>query len=115
MASRSDIPLDVLTVTAAYRGLLEARFGDRLLMLRIFGSYARGDADGSSDIDVAVVVQDLTELERTDAIDMALTAWKVRRSTGPVSPLVWSDGELEDRVRAEQQLARAILADGVAA
>lgn len=100
-------------VARTYRSLLERRFGDRLLALRVFGSYARGDADVSSDIDVAVVVKDLTERERTEAIDLAVTAWKTERSTGALSPLVWSEAEFDDRVRSERRIARDILTEGV--
>lgn len=108
-----ELPVPVATVIRAFRALLEARFGERLVGLRLFGSYARGDADESSDIDVSVIVQHLTERERTEAIDLALDAWRVERSTGPLSPLVWSEAELEDRVRAELRIARDILAEGI--
>ena len=110
-----EIPTAVATVVRAFRALLEARFGARLVELRLFGSYARGDADAGSDIDVAVVVRHLTESERTEAVDLALEAWRVERSTGPLSPLVWSDVELADRLRAELRIARDILAEGIPA
>jgi len=42
---------------------LRGVFGDRLREVRLFGSYARGDADEDSDVDVLVVVDDLTNLE----------------------------------------------------
>ena len=100
-------------VVRAYAHLLEERFGTRLLTLRIFGSHARGDADESSDIDVAVVVKDLTERERTVAIDLALTAWKTDPSAGQISPLVWSELEFEDRRRAERRIVRDILSEGI--
>lgn len=85
------------------------------MALRVFGSHARGDADEDSDIDVAVIVRELTESERTEAIDLALAAWKVARCTGPLSPLVWSDVELADRVHSERRIAHDILDEGVAA
>lgn len=106
-------PVAVPSVVHEYRRLLGDRFGARLLTLRIFGSYARGDADEDSDIDVAVVVRNLTERERTEAIDIALTAWKTDASAGPLSPLVWSELEFEDRVRSERRIARDILSEGV--
>jgi predicted nucleotidyltransferase len=93
--------------------MLEERFGPRLLSLRVFGSYARGDADADSDIDVAVVVRDLTEPERTAAVDLALEAWRTDRSTGPLSPLVWSEAELADRLRAERRIASDVVSEGV--
>jgi predicted nucleotidyltransferase len=42
--------------------------------VRLFGSYARGDAEEDSDVDVAVIVDALTEPERTAAIDLAFEA-----------------------------------------
>ncbi len=113
MEELQQTPARVLVVVRAYRRLLVDRFGGRLLIVRMFGSYARGDADESSDIDVAVVVQALTESERTEAIDLALTAWKEDRSAGQLSPLVWSEREFEDRIRSERRIARDIFSEGV--
>jgi len=81
--------------------------------VRIFGSHARGDADDDSDVDVAVVISGLTEAERTEAIDLAFSAWKLDPSPRILSPLVWSEAELEDRVRSERRIAQDVLADGV--
>ncbi|MBU0609954.1 MAG: nucleotidyltransferase domain-containing protein [Armatimonadetes bacterium] len=48
---------------------LEALYGDRLKGLYLFGSYARGEAEPGSDIDVAVVLEGevdvYEEVERT--------------------------------------------------
>ncbi len=100
-------------VARCYRRLLEGRFGARLAMTRVFGSQARGDGDVDSDIDVLVVIRGLTEQERTEAIDLAVDAWKTSRSTGPLSPLVWSECEFEDRVRSERRIAADVMAEGV--
>jgi len=108
-----DVPEPVLQAARTYRRLLEQRFGDRLVAVRIFGSYARGDAEDDSDIDVAVVVRGLTEGERTDAIDLAFEAWTQNRAVGPLSPLVWSDAELDDRLRAERRIAEDVLSEGI--
>lgn len=55
------------------RETLGAFYGERLKGLYLFGSYARGDAEPGSDIDVAVVlhgeVEPFVEIERTgDAV-----------------------------------------------
>jgi len=85
----------------AYATLLRSRFGQRLVMLRLFGSQARGDAGPHSDADVAVIVRDLTDHERAEAVDLALEA---RRNAGRrgafLAPLVWSEEEWVDSVRA---------------
>lgn len=40
---------------ATYRGM-ESIFGDRMVSVILFGSYARGDFDSESDVDIAVLV-----------------------------------------------------------
>jgi len=114
-----ELPLGPRNLVAAYRRLLDARFGARLVDMRVFGSYARGDAGEESDLDVAVVITALTEAERTTAIDLALEAFRavgsVERAQAPLlSPLVWSVDELADRVRAERRIALDILSEGIA-
>jgi len=99
----------------AYRRRLEARFGVRLVSLRLFGSCARGDADDDSDADVAVVIDGLTEPERTEAVDAAYAAWRAAGAEGPLlSPLVWSVEEWDDRVTAERRIALDIRREGIA-
>ena len=44
---------------AEYRKRLVAKFGQRLLELKLFGSYARGTARADSDVDVAVVLDQI--------------------------------------------------------
>jgi uncharacterized protein len=100
---------------AAYRSLLEERFGSRLCSLRLFGSRARGDASPESDADVAVVVRDLSDAEQDWAIRAAFDAWRENRYSGPLpSPLVWSDLQQLERTRAERCIARDIAEEGIA-
>lgn len=47
-----------------FKKQLQAEFGDRLDSTQLFGSKARGDAAKHSDIDVLVVIKDLTGAER---------------------------------------------------
>jgi predicted nucleotidyltransferase len=57
---------------------LRLEYGDRLRGIYLFGSYARGEADSESDLDVLVVLQDFTryalEVDRTAelAADLSL-------------------------------------------
>ncbi len=108
-----ELPPAVYALARGYRDLLAERFGQRLCDMRIFGSYARGDADDDSDLDVAVVILHLTEAERTVAIDLAYQAWRVDTSGPVVSPLVWSGAEWMDRWSAERRIAIDIAAEGV--
>lgn len=106
------VPDDLRRTLQEYRKLLEKAFGVRLATIRLFGSRARGDASSDSDADVAVVIRELTEPERTVAIDLALEAR--RRSRGALlSPLVWSDTEEEELIRAERRIALDIRREGI--
>jgi predicted nucleotidyltransferase len=105
---------DVAPLLAAYRGLLEARFGERLLELVLFGSRARGDAEPDSDIDVCVVISGVDDDERAVAIDLAFRAWRATSPSGPLlSPLVWSEEERDERLRAGRRIALDVVRDGI--
>jgi uncharacterized protein len=95
----------------AFAARLRARFGDRLRELRLFGSYARGEADEDSDIDVLVLVDDLTDSEwRTVFDDLA----PVLIETGlPIAPLAMSTQRLESLRKAERLLARDLDQEGI--
>jgi predicted nucleotidyltransferase len=100
---------------AAFGDRVRSHFGERVVLLRLFGSCARGDADPDSDADVAVVIRDLAEPERTAIIDLALDAWRTAGRLGPVlAPLVWSEVEWLDRSRAERRIATDIHDEGLA-
>jgi predicted nucleotidyltransferase len=45
---------------------VRSRFGNRVRELALFGSRARGDGDEESDVDILVVVSDLTGAERRE-------------------------------------------------
>jgi predicted nucleotidyltransferase len=47
------------------------RYGDRLIGLSLFGSRARGEGRGDSDVDVLVDIRDVTMGERGDVLDLA--------------------------------------------
>jgi len=59
-------------VVHEFRRRLEALYGERLRDVILYGSYARGEADDGSDIDVLVVLDDFgdeeAELHRMDPI-----------------------------------------------
>ena len=64
--------IDLQAILKELRSELEALYGRRLKGLYLFGSYARGDQDEGSDIDVGVVLAGLTsvfeEIRRTSEI-----------------------------------------------
>jgi predicted nucleotidyltransferase len=45
------------TILAELRRRFEAFYGERLIQMVLFGSYARGDAEPGSDIDVLIVLR----------------------------------------------------------
>ena len=52
-------------IVREFKQALQALYGDRLHNLVLFGSYARGDYDDESDIDILVILND----ETVDTID----------------------------------------------
>jgi len=108
------LPDDVRAVLLAYRALLAARFGARLLSVTLFGSRARGDAEPDSDVDVAVVIRGLDDSEPAIAIDLAFEAWRQGGKRGPLpSPLVWSEAEQADRLARERRIALDVQREGI--
>jgi uncharacterized protein len=60
---RGVIPRSLRPALAQYAERLGRVFGARLRDIRLFGSYARGDAHEDSDVDVLVVIDGLTDAE----------------------------------------------------
>jgi len=71
----------------------------------VFGSYARGDDDVRSDVDVFIVGEVRREslLRRLQELEATL-----RRD---ISPIVWSDSELTARVRERAPFLMTVLAE----
>ena len=96
-------------VVAAYR----RAYGDDIEAIYLYGSYARGDYDGESDIDFAAIVKG----ERLDVQDKR---WLVRSDTNNMdleldiitSPTAIPAGEFE-RYKDELPYYRNILKEGI--
>ena len=53
MCSRQDLDIILQEIAGAYRSV----YGDNLVKILMYGSYARGDFDTDSDVDVAAIVK----------------------------------------------------------
>jgi predicted nucleotidyltransferase len=101
-------------VVGAFRDGLAKRFGPRLSEVVLFGSWARGEAGDESDVDVLVVVADLTESERRDVLDLAYDVALIR-SDEPIvlSALALSTSQVASLRARERLLLREIDRQGV--
>jgi predicted nucleotidyltransferase len=88
-------------------------FTGRLVEIKLFGSYARGDARADSDVDVAVIVEGpITHAERVWSMGFAgeLTA----KYDAVITPLVLTRAELELLQQREDILAENLAREGLA-
>jgi predicted nucleotidyltransferase len=95
----------------AFSGWIRGRFGPRVRDLRLFGSRARGEGHDQSDLDVLVVVDDLTGEEQRDIARYRgdlLTRFGVW-----VAPFAISSQRFEDLRSRERLIVREIERDGV--
>lgn len=90
---------------------LELRFGPRLLDLRLFGSYARGDWGPDSDVDVLVVILELSRAEQREVFDLGYDVSMELQV--PLAPLALSSEEYALLRSRELRIVREIDRDGV--
>lgn len=97
---------------AAFASGVRASFGPRLRHLRLFGSWARGAAHEDSDLDVAVVIDDLTRDEWREIIDAATSAELEHDVV--LGPYVCSSAHFAALVDRGRGLGAAIMNEGIA-
>jgi uncharacterized protein len=94
------------------RAFLDQRFGARVRELSIFGSAARGERHEDSDVDVLVVVDDLTSAERREI------AWfsgeLLTRHDVLIAPLAMSTAHRQELRDRELGISRELDRDGIA-
>ena len=105
------IPPSLRAPLAAYAVRLRDVFGARVHDVRLFGSYARGEAHEDSDVDVLVLVDGMTDREIGVAAGAA--AEVILASGLPLAPLPMSTERFEELRRRERLLARDIDVDGI--
>lgn len=92
---------------------LKARFSERLSEFVLFGSQARGNTHEDSDVDLLVVITELTEAERKQVFDLAYDAGAAGEDYVVLSPLPYSAAQAAELRARERRLMREIARDGV--
>lgn len=91
--------------------MLRDRFGPRLREVRLFGSTARGERHEDSDIDVAVIVDQLDWREKRE-----IHGWPfdVMMETGIyLSPVAWSSADFDALLEGERLIALDVRREGI--
>jgi len=109
-----NLPAAVTATLERFRTSLERRFGSRLRELRLFGSWACGEANEESDVDVLVTIDDLTPSERNEVHALAYGADVENEWLVLLSPLAYSTGQAERMRAGGRRLFREIDQKGLA-
>jgi predicted nucleotidyltransferase len=110
MGDRRGTPL-VMAALDELSARVRERFADRVRQLQLFGSWARGEATEDSDVDVLVVIDDLSSDELYDVV--ALGAEIATRRNVLLRPLAMSSSEFDTLRDGDRLLYREIARDGV--
>jgi predicted nucleotidyltransferase len=98
---------------AELRDLLRARFGARLREVTLFGSHARGEAHEESDVDVLVVVDDLSSGDKRAVFDLAYDVDRRQPVWLGINPFVRSTADASELRARERLIFRTIDAEGI--
>jgi len=93
------------------RSRVENELGDRLVRIVLFGSKARGDFDIESDIDIAMIVRDLSREIKHQILD-SVAEIEMKYFT-PLSVHILSESEFERLKKRERRFALDIEREGV--
>jgi predicted nucleotidyltransferase len=110
--SRLSLPPVVRQNLDAFVNGLRTHFGSRLLEVRLFGSYARGEAHEDSDVDCLVLLDRVAPNDDRTVTDLTgdLT-WQIGGVV--ISPLVMSADEFEAWKARERRTPLEIARDGI--
>ncbi len=86
-------------------------YGDAVVDIRLFGSYARSSAHEESDVDIAVVLDEAGWEIRRDVIDLATDAGIEHGLS--LSPTVFDRAEYERWCAQDRPLTRDIEQEGI--
>jgi predicted nucleotidyltransferase len=90
---------------------VEGLLGDRLVKMVLYGSQAKGDFDKESDIDIAIIIRDLSRELKHHILDNV--AELEMRYLTPLSVHIFSENEFEHLKRRERRIALDIEREGV--
>ena len=96
---------------AELKQVLNEMLGDRLAKYALFGSKARGDFSADSDLDVAIIVRDLTGSQKRQILQKV--AEIELEHLLPMSTLVLSENYYEHLKNRERRLALDIEREGI--
>jgi hypothetical protein len=106
------VPPNVMAALKDAKARLRAAFGERLVSVKLFGSYARGEATERSDVDVLVVLDEVHgHAERNAASGCVCDATCEAELFAPT--IVWSVADLQRRRGLEMLLVANIDRDGI--
>jgi predicted nucleotidyltransferase len=101
------------TALALFRDAARASYGDRLAKIVLFGSRARGEGRSDSDLDIAIVLRDLTDkgADRNRLADLAYDAIVETSMDIQAVPVSLDEWDLPDH-HSNPALIRAVKHDG---
>lgn len=107
----TSLPPLVRTALARFGDRVRAEIGANLVELRLFGSYARGEAHEESDVDVCVVLHSMTWENRRAILDLGADVFL--DLDVQISPTVLSEDQYRLWRRQDRSLVRDIEREGV--
>jgi predicted nucleotidyltransferase len=105
-------PPAVARVLAQLKERLRPLFGGRLVEMRLFGSFARGEANAESDVDVLILLDGDLHANENEALFREI-AEVDRDARVWISPLVFSRARYRRMVEDEVGIALDIEAEGI--
>jgi predicted nucleotidyltransferase len=106
------VPAIVERTLRAFVQRVRERFGERVVAIRLFGSYARGEAHADSDVDCLVLLDHVGPEDDRAITDMAADlTWQLDGVV--ISPMVMSAAEFEAWKGRERRTPLEIDRDGI--
>jgi predicted nucleotidyltransferase len=101
----------IAAALASFKANVEAEFGSRVRRMVLFGSAARGQARWDSDVDVLVLLDQVSWREEGRIIDLAADELPARGVL--LSPTVMSVAAYAELERRERRLPRDVALEGI--